>query len=197
MFCACVHVQRSDHGGHADVPHQAHRSTRHVNRRRRDRVDRPRHRHGRRGGQKKEVGAAYAATVLMTATENVHERTANSSSNAHAPGASTSTPQNAWGRGVATTEPCRSTQRGPAAAATLCKITRGTCVRTPPRAERLKEKCGRRRSSAATAYTSPRKYTAKDSVVGNLEVGLLRRPRASLRASLRASPRRHLSVVRP
>ena len=43
------------------------------------------------------VGAAYAATILMTATENVHPKTANSSSSAHALGASTFTPQNAWG----------------------------------------------------------------------------------------------------
>jgi len=45
--------QRNDHGGHADVPRRAHRRTRHDDRRRRDRVDRPWHRDGRRGGQKK------------------------------------------------------------------------------------------------------------------------------------------------
>jgi len=44
--------------------------------------------------KKRVVGAAFAATVLMTATENVHPKTANSSSNAHAPGASTSTHHN-------------------------------------------------------------------------------------------------------
>jgi len=48
-------------------------------------------------GNKKVVGAAYAATVLMTATENVHPKTINRGSNAHAHGASTFTPQNAWG----------------------------------------------------------------------------------------------------
>jgi len=47
--------------------------------------------------KKKVVGAAYAATVLMTATENFHPKTINRGSNAHAHGASTFTPQNAWG----------------------------------------------------------------------------------------------------
>jgi len=41
--------------------------------------------------KEKVVGAAYAATVLITATENVHPKAINSSSNAHAPGSSTST----------------------------------------------------------------------------------------------------------
>jgi len=81
--------------------------------------------------KKKVVDAAFAATVLMTATENVQPKTANSSSKAHGPGASTSAPQNAWGSGVATTEPCRPTQRGPVAAASLCtRSCAGVCVNT-------------------------------------------------------------------
>jgi len=81
--------------------------------------------------KKKMVGAAYAATVLMTATESVDPKTTNSSSNAHAPGASTFTPQNAWGSGVATKEPCRPTRRGPEAAASLWARSRaGVCVNT-------------------------------------------------------------------